>query len=157
MIPFLLLGGGLLRIFVEFYLPGGIMGVAGSLLVVASIGLFGTQTKSPFALGAFIVLAAVLVGGLIRFALWRLKKGKGPKSISLNTNQEGYVASVFAQEYVGKEGEALSDLKPSGHIQIEGKRFQAVSKVGYVYKGTKVLVVGGEGAHLYIKTIKEQK
>lgn len=157
MIPYLLLAAGLLLIFIEFFLPGGIMGVSGAALVVASIILFAVQTKSPLALVAYIVISIALVAGLIRFTLWRLRRGRMSKSIYLNTDQAGYVASAFAEEYVGKEGVALSDLKPSGHIQVEGKRFQAVSKVGYVYKGTKVLVVGGEGAHLYVKIIKDQK
>lgn len=150
-IPFLLLGIGLLLIFLEFFLPGGIMGGVGGVLVLVSIVYFGVQAKSAISVVLFALGALFFVGLLIRFAIWRIRHGK-VKGIFLNSVQEGYVASEFSKELIGKEGEALSDLKPSGHILIEGKRYQAVSKVGYLVKGTKIKVVGGEGAHLIVKS-----
>ena len=79
-----------------------------------------------------------------------MKKGKF-KGIFLNTAQNGYVASEFAKELIGKKGEAISDLKPAGHILVEGKRYQAVAKIGYIEMGSSIEVIGGEGAHLIVK------
>lgn len=148
--PFIFLGIGLLLIFFEFFLPGGIMGIAGGLLVVISIVFFSTQADSVLFVVLYILGALFFVGLLIRFALWRIRKGK-TKGICLNTAQEGYVASKFEEGLIGQEGEALSDLKPAGHIRVKEKRYQAVSQHGYVIKGSKIEVVGGEGAHLIVK------
>ena len=156
MIPYLLVLVGLLMIFFEFFLPGGIMGMAGGLLMAVGIVLFAIQTNSAWMAIVFAVVAVGLLVGLARFALWRIKTGRGSKGIYLSTDQEGYMASEFAKEYIDKSGEALSDLKPSGHILVEGKRIQAVSKVGYIHKGSKIKVVGGEGAQLIVKQKDEE-
>ncbi|NGX55602.1 MAG: hypothetical protein KR126chlam2_01239 [Chlamydiae bacterium] len=156
MTSYLLLAVGLLMIFFEFFLPGGILGVAGGVLIVVSIVLFAIHAESLWAILLFVIVALVLLGALVQFALWRIRTGRGPKSLYLHTDQEGYVASSFAKDFIGKEGDALSDLKPSGHILVEGKRLQAVAKIGYIHKGTKIVVIGGEGAHLVVKT-KENK
>ena len=149
--PYVLVLFGLGLIFSEFFLPGGIMGVAGALVVIAGVVVFALHATSGIAIVIFALVSFIAVGLLIRFALWRLKKGKGAKGIFLSGDQEGYTASQFSKEYVGKTGEAVSDLKPSGHVLIEGKRVQAVSRAGYLVKGTKIKVVGGDGAHLIVK------
>ncbi len=149
-----MLGIGLLLIFLEFFLPGGIVGIAGGVLVIISIFFYASVTDSALYVILYAMAALFGVGVLICFAIRRIKGGK-TKGLFLNTEQSGYVASEFAEELVGEEGEAISDLKPSGHIMVHKKRYQAVSKVGYVIKGTKIKVVGGEGAHLIVK-LKEE-
>lgn len=153
--PFTLLFVGFFLVVLEFFLPGGVMGIAGGAVLLASIIFFGLQSGSfLWALLYTLVILAVLIM-MIRFTLKRIKKGK-VKGIFLSTAQEGYVASEYAKELIGKQGEALSDLKPSGHILVEGKRYQAVSKVGYLHKGTHIIVTGGEGAHLTVKVTQEK-
>ncbi len=152
--PFIMLAVGLLMIFFEFFLPGGVMGAAGGVLVVVSIVFYAIHADSILSVVLYILATLFFVGVLIRFALWRIKRGKA-KGFFLNTAQEGYVASSFDEKLIGKQGEALSDLKPAGHILVEEKRYQAVSKLGYVIKGSKIEVVGGEGAHLIVK-LKEE-
>ncbi len=148
---FLLLGVGFLMIFLEFFLPGGIMGAIGALLVLVSIVLFALNAQSAIAVALYVIGSLIGMGVLIWFAIWRIKTGRA-KGIFLHTAQEGYVASSYDKELIGKEGEALSDLKPAGHILVSGKRYQAVSKTGYVVKGSKIVVVGGQGAHLIVKS-----
>ncbi len=152
--PFLFLGLGFLLIFLEFFLPGGIMGIAGAIFLIVSVVLFTMQSSSLVATVLYILGVVFLVLMLIRYALWRIRTGRA-KGIFLSTVQEGYVASSFDKELIGKKGEALSDLKPSGHIVIEKKRYQAVAKVGYVVKGSKIEVIGGDGAHLIVKKIED--
>jgi len=153
--PYLFLGLGLLLIFIEFFLPGGVMGAAGGVFIIVSIVFFVVQAQSLLAVILYLLATLFFVGVLMRFALWRLRKGN-LKGIYLNSAQEGYFASEYAKDLIGKEGKAFSDLKPSGHILVEGKRYQAVSKVGYVTKGTEIVVVGGEGGHLIVKKITKE-
>lgn len=141
---------GFLMIFLEFFLPGGILGSTGAIFLIASIVIFALYTKSGIALFLFILGIAALAAFMIWFTLQRIKMGK-IKGIFLNSVQEGYLASEWEKELVGKDGIALSDLKPSGHILVNEKRYQAVSKTGYLEKGTKIIVIGGEGAHLIVK------
>jgi membrane-bound serine protease (ClpP class) len=145
---------GLFLIYLEFFLPGGIMAVGGGGLLILSVFFFYMQVAS----GLFPCLAYVLGLSLVlmlvtRFALFRLKKGKA--TFYLDADQEGFQACVYPKEMIGKIATALSDLKPSGMIAIEGDQSQnctysAHSQFGYIEKGTPVRIVGGEGSHLIV-------
>lgn len=149
---FILLALGLLVIFLEFFLPGGILGVAGGVLLIVSIVFFAMATDSILLIFSYLILNILLLVVLITFTLRYIKKGK-TTGIYLNSAQEGYLASEFDKTLIGKSGEALTDLKPAGHILVEGKRYQAVSKTGYLDKGSKIEIVAGEGAHFIVKGI----
>lgn len=151
MISFLLLFIGLLLILIEFYIPGAIMGIIGGLFVAASIVLFASESNSALAIFLFIALAATSLVLLVKFALWRIVHAKPGSSIYLNKDQEGFQASSFDQDAIGKEGIVLSDLKPGGYIMIGGKQHQAISLTGYISKGEKVKVVSGQEESLIVK------
>jgi len=157
MIPFLLLVIGLLLILIEFYLPGAIIGIMGSLMVLASIILFAFETTSLWALVLYVIGAAVSIGLIIKFALWRIVNTKTGFSIYSSQDQEGYQASTYDPTAVGKKGVVLSDLKPGGYILVEGKQHQALSIEGYIPKGSEVIVLSGQEESLIVKSKKESK
>jgi len=128
------------------------MGIAGGVLIAVGLVLFAVSSTSLPLIALVFVLTIGAAIVLAVFALRRIKKSKG--TIYLNQDQEGYKASGWAEEMVGKGGVVVADLKPSGHVEFEGKRYQAVARMGYLSAGTKVVVVGGEGAHLVVKRRK---
>lgn len=150
MISFFLLMIGLLLIFLEFYLPGAILGIIGGVMIVLSIILFAIQTQSVWGVIFYSVASIALLLILVKFAIWKIKRNKEGEGIYLGADQEGYVAVSFAKELIGKHGIALTDLRPSGFVLIEEKRLQAVAKVGFIDKESQVTVVGGEGGHLIV-------
>lgn len=150
MIPFLILAIGLFLILAEFYLPGGIIGIFGGIFIISSIILFASQTQSTVAVVLFFVGAAVGLILVIRFALNWIVKAKPGYSIYLNKDQAGYQASAFDKEAIGKIGEVISDLKPGGYILVDGKQHQALSLTGYIAKGDRVQVVGGQEESLTV-------
>lgn len=152
MMPFLFLAIGFLLIFFEFFLPGGILGIAGGALIILSVIFFSLQANSAWMVILYVAVTIVLLIVLTKAILWRMRSKKGG-GIFLDTAQEGYVASHFDKELIGQQGVALSDLKPAGHILVNGKRVQAVSKMGYLKKGTKIEVISGDGAHLIVRRI----
>ena len=147
----LLLLLGLFLIFLEFFLPGGIMGTAGALALVGSVVVFALDASSPLLVLGYVILVAAALTLLIKFALWRVRSGKAGRSVYLHTDQEGYKTFTFDEEAVGKEGVAQSDLKPSGFVKVQGKRHQAVAKTGYINKGSPITVTEGRGAYLVVK------
>lgn len=152
-LPFLILFAALLLIYIEFFVPGGIMGTAGALLFVLSVYYAFWNSNSGLFAAGFAVGGLVVLGLLVKIALWRIQKGKSGKNLYLDSDQEGFQASSYAQERVGEKGKTSSDLKPSGYILVAGQRYQAVSKFGYLAKGTEIEVIGGEGAHLIVKPL----
>ncbi|PIS00911.1 MAG: serine protease [Chlamydiae bacterium CG10_big_fil_rev_8_21_14_0_10_35_9] len=147
---------GLLLIYFEFFLPGGIMGVAGGVLLISSIVIL--LLNDPGSLVLIIFIASLIIALLItiKIALWRVRSTGKKGTIFLDSDQTGYFASFYDKELVGKLGIAESDLKPSGHVKIDDTSYQAVSKGRYINKGSTIQVIGGEGSRLIVKQIEEE-
>lgn len=155
MIAFLLVVLGLVLIFLEFYLPGAIMGILGTLALVSGIILFASQTDSLLAIGGFVFAVCVMVAILIRFAVWRLRHAT-QGTFYLDQDQEGYQACEVDLSVCGKEGIVLADLKPGGYILVQGKRYAAISVGGYIAKGERIKVIGGQEYNLVVTPINQE-
>lgn len=153
MSPFLLLAIGFLLVFLEFYLPGAIMGIAGGIFILASLVLFAMQAESPLAIAIFVVGTCIAMVFLVKFAIWRIRTAKPHRSIYSNSAQNGYQAVSYDASAIGKEGIVLTDLKPGGFIIVEGKQHPALSREGYLSKGMKVRVIGGEESNLIVRGV----
>ncbi len=75
-------------------------------------------------------------------------------AIYLDSDQEGYVASSFDKEAIGKVGVVDSDLKPGGHIINRGQKTSCHLAKRICRAGQKVKVLGGQGESL---TVKQQE
>jgi len=155
MTPFIFLILGLLLVFIEFYLPGAIMGIGGGILILTSIVLFAMQTASPIWVVVYVIGTIIVLAYMIKFILRRIKTAKPGRSIYLNSDQAGYQASQYDASVIGKTGVVVTDLKPGGHILVDGKRLQAISQSGYLPKGTEVLILSGQEESLIVKQIKK--
>jgi membrane-bound serine protease (ClpP class) len=51
----------------------------------------------------------------------------------------------------GKKGIAVTTLRPSGKINIEGKNYDALAESGMIDKGTRIVVTRIEAAQLYVE------
>lgn len=127
------------------------MGVAGALLIAASLLLFVMEAHSPLAVLLYFVMVALSVVFLIKYALWKIPRAKPDRSIYSADAQEGYQASHFDEKAIGKTGIVLSDLKPGGYILVDGEQQQAISESDYISKGTEVVVLRGEGESLIVR------
>ena len=156
MTPYFFLLAGLVLILLEFYLPGMIMGISVAFLVLISIIIFAAKTHSTLAVILYMIGVLASVGLLVRFALKHIRSTAKNKTIYLESDQTGFVASAFPEGMVGKTGIALTDLKPSGHALLAGQRCQVLSESGYITAGTEIQAIRGQGAHLVVKP-KETK
>ena len=150
---FALLAFGLLLIFLEFYLPGGIAAAAGVVLVIISVFVAAAGESTALEVVLFTVGAIVAVGLTVKLALWRLRNSDPEKGIYSFGDQEGFKASSFDLETIGKHGTVYSDLKPSGHVTIDNKRHQAIAETGYIEKGEQITVLKGRGAYLVVRRL----
>lgn len=156
MISYLLLLLGMLLIFIEFFLPGAVMGTLGSILVIASIFAFASETTSGTALFMYIAAICIALYFLVKFAIRQMLKTKSSHTIYSDASQVGYVASAFDASLIGKEGVVISDLKPGGYILVEGKKAQALSVTGYLTEGTRIIVISGQEESLIVKPVQKE-
>jgi membrane-bound serine protease (ClpP class) len=62
-------------------------------------------------------------------------------------------ATVAPDQMVGRQGVAATALRPSGQIDIDGKRYEARVQVGTVKQGAKVVVVRRTDFELIVEEV----
>ena len=160
-----------------------ILGMIGLILIFGSLiwamadiwpsGSNFTFTPEIFYLPLFNTFAGLIFGvvGIVLIARYLPKKwmmsgiilestvGKTTSSISVYDEISGD-SSVSESEKgssglpgPGSEGEAVTDLYPSGEIEIEGHRYQASSSYSQIEKGARVRVVGKRDYALLVEEI----
>jgi membrane-bound serine protease (ClpP class) len=156
-------GVGLILVEV-FVIPGfGVAGVLGILLMIA--GLFMALAGSwPFVTAADVYraiytlagsVALTIIGALALTAFLPKTKVFGTFVLSESQKRElGYSSHASHEELVGKEGVALTTLRPSGTALIDDERVDVVSDGGYIEANKPVRVVRIEGIRIIVKETK---
>ena len=158
--------GIILLILEIFVIPGfGFAGISGIVCVVAGLTLslvgnigfdFSGIPAGDFLTKLFVVIIAVTAA--LPISIWlsrKLFEGKtfGPK-LALNEVQnasEGFtVSDSETASLVGRTGVAITLLRPSGKVEIDGQAYDAVATVGYVEKGQNVKITGYENGTLLV-------
>jgi len=152
---FLILIAALICIYLEFFLPGGILALIGSFLYLISIvfAFFDVEVDSIYKV-IFAIASAFSVMLLIYIALKQIKNRKSSNDFFLQTDQEGFKASSYRQDLIGKEGISLCDLKPSGYILIDEQKFSAIADTGYIDANRQIVVIAGSGGNLLVKHLE---
>ena len=146
-----LLGTGV--VIAEFFIPSG------GLFSIVAAGLFGYSLYGVFAhvsIGAgivFVVLDAVLIPVLVLIGIRTI--AKSPAALKTTLSQAEGVTSQSAdlQEFLGKEGSAITPLHPAGIALIEGKRVDVVTSGEYIGKLSAVKVVAVTGNQVVVKKL----
>jgi membrane-bound serine protease (ClpP class) len=158
---FLLVGLGLILVGLEiFFIPGfGIAGILGIIALMGGLGLSligsgATWESMLSALGqvAFSILIAIIATLILLRYFPRLPFGK---RLILETNlqaQEGYESSPPEDHrWLGKQGMALSDLRPSGIARFDGERVDVVSDGTFIQAGQPLEVVRIDGNRVVVR------
>ena len=147
---------GLLLLALEiFVIPGfGLAGILGIIGMISSIILsFGNVQAALTSL--FIALSVSIVAFAL---LWkRIKKSKVWQRLILShteSKEEDYEGTPSGpQKLVGKEGTALTPLRPSGTVIIDNERYDVVSEGGFVNANSTVQVIAVEGTRIVVREI----
>lgn len=155
LLPFILQVVGILVIVAEIVIPSA------GILTVVSIGLIGYSlylvftTLSTTAAMLFVAADIILIPAAIFVGLKLLVKSPATLNTSLS-KEDGVVSqSPELDGYLGMEGEALSDLRPSGTAMINESKADVVTRGEYIEKGTAITVVSVTGNQIIVG-IKEQ-
>ena len=170
----LLFLAGLALIAVEiFVIPGfGVTGVAGIVCVILGLSFAAIdndllryipsgEISWLRVLRPLLVTVIATTLGLV-LAIWlgrRFLTGHSAwrKRIVLDTDlkpEEGCVSRENPEELVGQEARAMSVLRPSGHVLLQNRYYDAVAEDGlFIDKGKRVKIVRVEGGVLYCRAI----
>jgi membrane-bound serine protease (ClpP class) len=150
----LLLGLGMIALAVEvFIIPGfGVAGVMGLLAIVASMVLAlmgGYPTPGDVAQALAVLGASLFITAAVIYAWLRHLPNSGRFSGLLlkgaGHRDDGFTTAPSRPELVGRDGTALTDLRPSGTARIGEERIDVVTEGEYVPQGSRVQVVRSDG------------
>lgn len=65
--------------------------------------------------------------------------------------EKGYLSVDSMDRLMDKEGVSLSELRPSGFIEIDGEKYDALSEGGFIPRNTLIKVVRVEGAKIFVR------
>ena len=138
-----------------FIFPGfGVAGITGIILVgwgilLVSVDITQATVALSLALLATVIIFVVSLRLMSRYNMWFKLTLKNRQN-----KNEGYVASPPELSlYVGKEGVALTPLRPAGAAEIEGHRLDVVTEGEFISPGTRVKVFRVEGTRMLVKGI----
>ncbi len=158
----LLLGLGAIALGVElFLLPGfGVAGILGIVSFTAAIvlALAGTTPSWHDVGSALAILGAALTISAAVFFTFLRHLPNSPRFRRLvladgHTAAEGYISAPARTDLVGKEGVAVTDLRPAGTAVLGEERLDVVTEGEFIRQGTQVRVVRSEGYRHVVRSV----
>lgn len=142
---------GIILIFIEIFVPGGIFGVIGSLLLLLSavfcFNLHGTKIGFyyTFAMILFITILVVLALSFAKYFPFRNK-------IFLTTSEKDInIKNKSLESLMGQEGKSFTVLRPTGKIIIDNKRYDAMTEGTYIPKNVDIKIIRIENNRLIVR------
>lgn len=147
---------GILLLLVEIAVPGfGIFGGLGILFVLSGIVMAAYDT----AYGALSLALAVAVTLVVSFISIKYFGHRGIWNRFIlrdqQKNEQGYMAAKDRTLLTGREGIAVTPLRPSGTAEINQEMVDVVTEGGFIEKGKRVKVIRVEGTRVIVREKKE--
>lgn len=145
---------GLLFLFLEVFLPGGVTGIIGVVLLLIGVVLsfihFDEVQAFSILVGAVIVSVAIMAVGVKVFPRTRLA-GRIILREVLTRNRGFTPSSEALESLVGESGVAVSTLRPSGIADFDGRRVDVVAEGDYIQAGEWLVVVRTDGNRVVVE------
>ncbi|MCG7336418.1 nodulation protein NfeD [Sporosarcina sp. ACRSM] len=141
----------------EFFLPGGIAGIIGSLAIIGGIILAGGNPMY-MAISVLIAVAIASIGMVILMKFFGKKLHLLNKVVLMDATdtESGYVSNVNRVELLGRIAKTSTPLRPAGAIELDGERIDVVSEGSYIDKGKNVTIVKVEGSRIVVRESEEE-
>ena len=143
---------GIVFIVIELYQPGfGVFGVMGVILLVICILVTAQTIMQGVLLTAiiFIIVVILLILFLAVFSGNRL-----PKKMVLKESTSAELGFSGTQDMgylLGKSGTVISICRPAGYADIDGARYDVVSRGEFIEKGKTIEVIEVEGSRIVVR------
>jgi membrane-bound serine protease (ClpP class) len=139
-------------ILLELFLPGGVFGVVGALLIIVSMALAFRQYHE---IGFWIVVGELITATvIILVGIKHFPHSRAGKLLILGRRLDkklGFSGTEQMEDYIGREGTSLTQLRPAGIAQFDSKRLDVVSEGTFIDKDRKVKVVAVEGNRIVVR------
>lgn len=138
--------GGLFLI-LEAMVPGfGLFGVLGLSLILISLFFPVSLIPRLYSIGLALLIDFVI--GLIAFKC----AGDWSNKLVLEDRSKD---NLYDKSLIGLKGTSLTILRPSGQVEVEGKRYDGETLGEFIEKGKNIVVINIVGKRLIVKAEKE--
>ena len=147
---------GLLMVCLEIFIPGGIVGAVGVISIGSSFWMAYTRIDSVFGL-YFVSIGLVFAMFCISISIKFFPRTRFSKRLFLESDESDFKStSAELESLAGKEGTALTKLRPAGMAKIDGKRVSVVTEGAFLNKETEVKVVEVEGNRVVVRAKRKE-
>lgn len=157
---------GIILVVIEiFAIPGfGVTGITGIGLIVVGLtfSLIDNQLFEFNGGKAFIIILRAMFLVVISMSLslflsiylsGKIISNLRLQGLALRSEQkreQGYVSFEDKSNIIGKEGIAITTLRPSGKVEVEGEIYDALAETSYINEGERIIVNKYETGQLYV-------
>jgi len=141
-----------LLVWAEIWLPS--FGTLSILAVISLIAAFVLASKSDYEHATLVTIIATALtlplSILLSVKLIEYSPVGHKTQLTASIGDSENIRPL--KDLVGKTGIAHTDLRPSGSVLIDDKKYDVVAVSGYIEKGMPVRVIKTEGAVVTVKT-----
>ena len=151
LLPVILQLVGVVVIIAEIILPSG------GILSIAALGVFGYSLFIVFneismIIGfSFVAADLILIPVLVIVGLKSLARSPITLRNTLSRKEGVSSQSSKLESYVGRQGNALTDLRPAGIAVINDKRVDVVTRGEYLEKDSAIIVTAVTGNQIIVR------
>ena len=151
LLPIILQLVGVVVIIAEIILPsGGILSIVA--LAIFGYSLFIVFNEISMTIGfSFVAADLILIPVLVIVGLKLLARSPVTLRKTLSRKEGVSSQSSELESYVGRQGNAITDLRPAGIAVINGKRVDVVTRGEYLEKDSAIIVTTVTGNQIIVR------
>lgn len=137
---------GIMLLVAEIFIPSfGVTGIIGIISILAGVIL----TADSFIGGLVLFIGILVVAVILMYIAYRILAAvKSPFILKESLNEDKDDLTFF----VGKQGTAITPLRPSGTAELDGLRIDVITRGDFIEKGTAIIVEAVVGKKIIVKT-----
>jgi len=138
---------GIVLLIAEIFIPSfGVTGIIGVISILVGVVL----TSETFVGGLLLFTGILVVAIILMLIAYRILAAvKSPFILTESLNVEKDDLNFF----VGKQGIAITPLRPSGTAELDGVRIDVITRGDFIDKGSTILVETVIGKKIIVKTM----
>ena len=155
-LAFILIGFGVVLLAAEFFLPtGGVLVVVGIGLFAVAVGviLYYGSTREAVAAVVATCIGLPIAANLLLYAWQRMSRQVSLDSETVTATVANTREAAELEHYLGRYGKTVSPMRPSGTVEIDGRRLDALTEGMMIDSGVWVKCVGAKAGWVIVRRV----